>query len=134
MYVHSQPMWLTQVLKSHVPFNTFYSSKCFDTIMCTLIQLYCTIALLLYVLYISCAVIYISKVRVPAVSGAIKHSVSPNAPYMSVYMSRLHSATPTPSFCGFWHGHQYIFLHFLYTGLYPFSLCYVLARIQQTNQ
>ena len=24
----------------------------------------------------------------------------------------LHTAVPTPRFCGFWHGHSYIFAHF----------------------
>ena len=29
-------------------------------------------------------------------------------------MSCLHTAIPTPSFCGFWHSHPYIPLHFVF--------------------
>ena len=41
---------------------------------------------------------------------------------LSLYnMSCLHTAIPTPSFCGFWHGHPYIPLHFLKMFLYLFA-------------
>ena len=52
------------------------------------------------------------------ISG-IKKDVGMGLLVLSLYnMSCLHTAIPTPSFCGFWHGHPYIPLHFLKMFLY----------------
>ena len=67
----------------------------------------------------------------------------------SLYMSCLHTAIPTPSFCSFWHCHPYIPLHL--KKMFSILVCIlfllkgniknyiVLAtgasfRVQQTNQ